>query len=149
MDPIFSQHSPITLPEFLASPEAASPEAVPPEAASAGSAVPDARLRDQVDRLAALTPEDKSAGLIWLALHLPDACDAVLDALEYDDVEEASPEPEPYCATCGADIGIFVRSGLEWRHFRGDGITIGQIELFDAGHAPVIAWRPAGVTATR
>jgi hypothetical protein len=139
MDLIFSQDTPITSLEF---PGFA-------EAALAGIAVPGAWSRDRVDRLGALTPEDKSAGLIWLALHFPAACDAVLDALEYDDEEEASPEPEPYCASCGAGIGIFLRSGLQWRHFRGDGITVGQIELFDAGHAPVIAWRPARVTTTR
>ena len=139
MDPIFSQDAPITppgLPGFT-------------EAAPAGSAVPGAWSRDRIGRLGALTPEDNSAGLIWLALHFPAACDAVLDALEYDEEEEASPGPEPYCAICGAGIGIFVRSGLAWRHFRGDGTTTGQIELFDAGHAPVIAWRPARVTTAR
>jgi hypothetical protein len=138
MDPIFSQHAPITPPD--------SPGY--PEDPSLSSTVPAPRSRDRIDRLSALTPEDNRAGLIWLALHLPAACDAVLDALEHDEEEEASPDPEPYCAICGVGIGIFLRFGLDWRHFRGEG-AIGQIELFDAGHAPVIAWRPSRATITR
>ena len=40
---------------------------------------------------------------------------------------------EPYCATCGAWIGIFY--GLAgWRHFRGDPAPSGQRELYEAGH---------------
>ena len=40
---------------------------------------------------------------------------------------------EPYCATCGAWIGIF--HGLTgWRHFRGDPAPGGQRELYEAGH---------------
>ena len=40
---------------------------------------------------------------------------------------------EPYCATCGAWIGIFY--GLTgWRHFRGDPAPGGQRELYEAGH---------------
>jgi hypothetical protein len=57
--------------------------------------------------------------------------------------QKPATEPEPYCVICGADAGIFLRLGLDWRHYRGDGTTAGQIELFDAGHTPIIAWRPA------
>ena len=52
---------------------------------------------------------------------------------------------EPYCATCGAWIGIF--HGLTgWRHFRGDPAPGGQRELYEAGHRPPrrSASRPAG-----
>jgi hypothetical protein len=52
---------------------------------------------------------------------------------------------EPYCATCGAWIGIFY--GLAgWRHFHGDPAPGGQRELYEAGHpaAPAFSPRPAG-----
>ena len=46
---------------------------------------------------------------------------------------------EPYCATCGAWIGIF--HGLAgWRHFRGDPAPGGQRELYEAGHEAAPAW---------
>ena len=101
--------------------------------------------RDRIARIGALIPEDATAGLIWLALNFPATCDAMLDKIEWDDIDDPDPgrEPEPYCALCGADIGIFLRYGPDWRHYRGDGSTAGQIELFEPGHAPVIAWRRA------
>ena len=46
---------------------------------------------------------------------------------------------EPYCATCGAWIGIFY--GLAgWRHFRGDPAPGGQRELYEADHEAAPAW---------
>lgn len=98
---------------------------------------------DRIARIGALIPEDATAGLIWLALKFPAICDAMLDKVEWDAIDDPDPgrEPEPYCALCGANAGIFLRYGLDWRHYRGDG-TLGNAELFDAGHAPVIAWRP-------
>jgi hypothetical protein len=51
---------------------------------------------------------------------------------------------EPYCATCGALIGHFRGHGDSWHHFRGAGTEASPVELFDAGHEPEVAWRPAG-----
>ena len=50
---------------------------------------------------------------------------------------------EPYCATCGAWIGIF-HSLAGWRHFRGDPAPGGQRELYEAGHeaAPAFSIPP-------
>lgn len=61
---------------------------------------------------------------------------------------------EPVCVICGEKIGIFLRLGLDWRHYREtresslvsgqdrlSGTGVGQIELFDPGHAPVVTWR--------
>lgn len=49
-----------------------------------------------------------------------------------DQIDEAE-GIEPYCAACGAWIGIFY--GLTgWRHFRGDPAPGGQRELYEAGH---------------
>jgi hypothetical protein len=72
--------------------------------------------------------------------------DATLDATEPctdDDNPDPADNPEPFCMVCGADVGIFLRFGLDWRHYRGDGTTVGLIELFDPGHVPIIGWRPA------
>ncbi len=107
------------------------------------SAIPALWQQDRIARLTALTPEDARAGLLWLAMNHPDTCDAMLDKIDDDAIDDPDPgrEPEPFCAECGADIGIFLRHGLDWRHFRGDGTVIGQIELLDPGHQPVVAWR--------
>ena len=46
---------------------------------------------------------------------------------------------EPYCATCGAWIGIFY-GPAGWQHFRGDPAPGGQRDLYDPGHEAVPAW---------
>jgi hypothetical protein len=56
---------------------------------------------------------------------------------------------EPYCRECGAGIGVFIGHGQGWHHFRGSGTVEAPVELYDAGHEPVVAWRenapaPAG-----
>jgi hypothetical protein len=53
-------------------------------------------------------------------------------------------DQEPYCATCGADLGIFHGHGDGWHHYRGEGTAASPVELFDAEHAPAVAWREAG-----
>jgi len=70
--------------------------------------------RGRIARIGTLTPEDTTAGLIWLALNYPATCDAMLDKAECDGIDDPDParEPEPYCALCGADTGIFLRYGL-------------------------------------
>jgi len=48
---------------------------------------------------------------------------------------------EPYCASCGAWIGLF--HGLAgWRHFHGDPAPGGQRELYEAGHEAAPAFCP-------
>ena len=57
---------------------------------------------------------------------------------------------EPYCAGCGAWVGIFRGHGDGWHHFRGSGTAASPVELFDAGHAPEVAWcRPPGRSISR
>ena len=52
-------------------------------------------------------------------------------------------DPEPYCSTCGATVGLFL--GYDgWHHFRGEGTPENRTELYDAGHEPAVAWREAG-----
>ena len=57
-------------------------------------------------------------------------------------------EPFPVCVRCGSEIGIFIKLGLRWRHYRG-GEALGQAEIFDPGHEPELAWCLPGPTPTR
>jgi hypothetical protein len=121
MDPIFPQPgdiAPLSLPALL------------PASAAPAALIPEISRLDRISRLAALGPEDTVAGLLWLAMNFPAVCDAMLDKAE-----------------CGADIGIFLRYGTDWRHYLGDFTTTGQIEAFDPGHDPVVAWRLPGIPA--
>lgn len=105
---------------------------------------------DRIDRLAALTPEDKTAGLVWVALHAPATYDAMLDALEADardDAAAVSEEPEPYCLLCDAPVGIFLAHGSDYRHYRGVLTATSKPRPYKADHPPVIAWRPARAAA--
>ena len=58
-----------------------------------------------------------------------------------DDNPGATGEAEPVCEICDAKIGIFMERGLAWRHYTGDGTTVGQQKIYDPGHAPVVTWR--------
>jgi hypothetical protein len=53
-------------------------------------------------------------------------------------IGDGGEEPAPICSQCGADIGIFLKFGLDWRHYRDAVLT--DVGLFDPGHAPVVAW---------
>lgn len=105
------------------------------------------QARQRLIRLATLDSTRMTQALTWLSGYSPSTFDATLDATEPctdDDTPDPAADPEPYCTICGADLGIFLRFGPDWRHYRG-GTTAGPIELFDPGHAPVVAWRPASV----
>jgi len=94
---------------------------------------PDPHQISSVERLLRLgeyAPEQITDGMIWLSGYAPDVFDAVLDAIDPPALDAGS-DPAPYCATCGADIGIFLKFGLDWRHYRGT--ILGQAELFDPG----------------
>jgi hypothetical protein len=51
--------------------------------------------------------------------------------------------PEPYCTRCGAAAGIFAAHGGHWQHYLWGYAPGTKPEVYDAGHAPVIGWRPA------
>jgi hypothetical protein len=55
------------------------------------------------------------------------------------DDDDPGGDPAPVCARCGGDLGIFLKFGLDWRHYRGAGLD--SLELYDPGHAPEITWR--------
>jgi hypothetical protein len=97
----------------------------------------------RLDRVAAATFEQLSAALIFLSAFSPDAFDYAMDAIESEDEPGATGEAEPVCAICDGKIGIFMERGLAWRHYTGDGTTVGQQHIYDPGHAPVVTWRLA------
>ena len=104
-------------------------------------------------RIRGLSHEQLADRLQWLYWYQPGIFAAVMDYMEFCDtvVAEIDPtnpafnsaacgdEPGPVCGICGVDIGIFVKFGLNWRHYRGD--SLGESEIFDPGHAPQLAWR--------
>jgi hypothetical protein len=98
--------------------------------------------QDRMDRLATLTAERMSFALSFLIGFAPETFDAILDAAEPCSGDLVGPdEAEPRCAQCDAPIGIFLKHGLTWRHYRGDGTTVGEQEIFFPGHDPVLSWR--------
>ena len=58
--------------------------------------------------------------------------------------EDQGADLVPYCSACGQPAGIFLGHGDAWRHYTGQGTVESPVELHDAGHKPVIAWREAG-----
>ena len=109
--------------------------------------------RDRMDRLAAIDPEHREMALMFLSSYAPSIFDDVLDATEpftagpvtgYSLADGA----EPCCTACGANAGVFPALGDGWRHYHGDGITA-KAQPYDAGHPPVIGWRPTGEVPAR
>ena len=96
----------------------------------------------RLDRVAAATFGQLSAALIFLSVFEPDAFDHAMDVAQSDDDNPgATGEAEPVCAVCDSKIGIFLERGLAWRHYSGDGTTVGQQYIYDPGHATVVTWR--------
>ncbi len=93
---------------------------------------------DRMELLGQLTPRQQADALLWLAGYAPDDFDAVTDAVQ-PFCGDGSDDPAPYCQQCGADIGVFLTLGLDWRHYKAT--TLADIELFDPGLPPVLAWR--------
>ena len=108
-------------------------------------------------RLRGLTCQQLADRLTWLAWYQPGIFTAVMDYMDFSDAlaADADPavpghdyrghdmEPVPVCGRCGADIGIFIKFGLDWRHYR-EGTALGHAEIFDPGHAAELAWRRPG-----
>ena len=96
----------------------------------------------RLDRVAAATSKQLSAALIFLSVFEPDAFDHAMDVAQSDDDNPgATGEAEPVCAVCGSKVGIFLERGLAWRHYSGDGTTVGQQYIYDPGHTTVVTWR--------
>lgn len=93
-------------------------------------------------RLASLDPEQFSLALWFLLGYLPAAVDAALEAVEPCG-GDPEPEMEPYCVSCGAQVGIFRAHGPEYRHFKGVLSEVSKPRPYKADHAPKVGWRPA------
>jgi hypothetical protein len=101
---------------------------------------------DRLARVAALDPERMAESLAFLSGYAPGVLDAILTATEpgLDDLFPPDADAlEPYCTRCGAKAGVFTARGRDWRHYHGDAEDR-SARPFDADHAPVIGWRPAG-----
>ena len=95
-----------------------------------------------------------STSLAWIAAMYPQVFDFALvrdralagrlTARLAEDEDDGPGEDEPYCRACGSPVGIFLGHGDGWHHYRGEGTVASPVELFDADHAPEVAWRPAG-----
>jgi hypothetical protein len=107
----------------------------------------------RLELLAAMDPDEMAACLTWLIGYRPvmfDYClvrDRELAGRLWERLDQADADqdrPEPYCTLCGAAVGIFYAHGEGWLHYRGEGTAACPVDLFDPGHQPEIAWRPAG-----
>jgi hypothetical protein len=98
----------------------------------------------RVDRIAAATFEQLSAALIFLSVFDTGAFDHAMDVAQSDDENPgATGEAEPACEICGGQIGIFLDRGLAWQHYTGDGTTVGEQQIYNPGHTPLVTWRLA------
>jgi len=106
-------------------------------------------------RLRGLSPQQLLDAMTFVAFWSPGAFTAALEYCEAtdwgwsgfdpdlvpdpdaDDIPDD--DPAPVCARCGGNLGIFLKFGLDWRHYRGEGLD--NLELYDPGHAPEVTWR--------
>jgi hypothetical protein len=109
--------------------------AILPKPRATRPAIPSSEsLQERADPLRDLL----EAGLNWLAEYAPAAFDSAIEiARTWDETPTPALEMAPYCAVCSAPVGIFTADGDDWRHYRD------KFERYDAGHTPVIGWRPA------
>jgi hypothetical protein len=102
-------------------------------------------------RLRGLSHEQLADRLRWLSWYQPGTFAAVMDYMDFCDAlaadsglaiagRDPGADPAPVCRMCGADIGIFVKFGMDWRHYR-EGSSLGEAEIFDPGHVPEFLWR--------
>ena len=102
---------------------------------------PDSAARQRADRLAKVTTDQMESALAYLSMIDPEAFVIAFTAVTtgIDEIHEDD-EAIPVCRRCGGQVGIFLSRGLQWQHFRGDGITSGAQEIYDPGHAAEVAW---------
>jgi hypothetical protein len=87
-----------------------------------------------------LDPEDMTFALTFLAEYSPATFDTILDALGPAD-RTPDDDEEPFCATCGAALGIFMADGPYYRHYRD--AKDGDHLRYSVDHPTIIAWRQA------
>ena len=113
--------------------------------------IPGLAAPERLELLGAMDPDDMRTSLAFIVSLYPQVFDFALvrdrkmverlnDRLD----EDQGGDEEPFCSACGAAVGIFHAHGDAWLHYTGEGTVASPVELFDAGHKPVIAWRLAG-----
>jgi hypothetical protein len=118
---------------------------------ASGSGERRARAHQDLDRVAALDPEQLPLALAFLSGYHPWVFEAVLEAVAPCDgigAEDKTPGQEPFCVKCGAPVGIFLAHGKEYRHYRGVLTANSKPKPYKADHAPVVGWRLVAVAAT-
>ena len=112
------------------------------------------------ERLHGLSAQQLLDAMTFLSFWSPPAFTAVLDYCEATNWGWSDFDPDlipdgdadvddsraSVCARCGGDLGIFLKFGLDWRHYRGQGLD--DIELYDPGHAPELTWRTPAAPRT-
>ena len=116
--------------------------------------LPDLNTDERLELLGVMDSDDMSTSLAWIAAMYPQVFDFALvrdrglarrlTTQLAEDQDDGLDDDEPYCRTCSSPVGIFLGHGDGWHHFRGEGTAASPVELYDAGHAPEVAWRPAG-----
>lgn len=113
--------------------------------------LPDADEAERLELLSAMDEGDLRASMAFVLSLYPQVFDfalvrdrALVERLQDRLDHQFDDDPQAYCTTCGANVGIFVGQGSAYLHFTGEGTTASPVELYDAGHEPVIAWREAG-----
>lgn len=119
-----------------------------------GELLPDLNLTERLELLGVMDEGDMRASLAWLAGAYPHMFDYALvrdreltgrlTTRLAEDEDDDLDDLEPYCFQCGSGVGIFYGHGDAWLHWRGEGTPASPVEIYDAGHAPEVAQRPAG-----
>lgn len=113
----------------------------------AAELMPHVDLDERLELLGVMEPDDMRTSLAFLAGAFPQLFDfalvrdrALVDRL-YARLDETRDDGDPYCTVCSGNVAIFHGHGDAWHHYRGEGTAASPVELFDAGHAPAVAWR--------
>ena len=101
---------------------------------------PDAAARQRRDRLAKATSDQMESALAFLSMIDPEAFEIAFTAVTPAADQPDDAEAIPLCRQCGSPVAIFPDRGLQWQHFRGDGIKCGGQEIYDPGHAAEAIW---------
>ena len=97
---------------------------------------------DRMCQLASMNPEDMSYALAYLAEYSPGAFDAILDAIGPTGLlPDSEADEEPYCASCGATLAIFMDDGPYYRHYWET--EDGDAQRYSVDHPTTIGWRQA------
>jgi hypothetical protein len=99
--------------------------------------------QERMERLAGIDADRMQDALTFLIWFSGAIFDEIIDATEPENGDD-DPEPAPFCQACGQPLGIFLKLGLEWRHYKGTGeFGLDHIEVLEADHDPILAWRIA------